>query len=58
MVKEKELQLARTLVESLAAAFEPEKYHDTYRDNLEKMIQAKIEGHKVVETPDARTSRR
>jgi len=39
------------LIESLAGEFEPEKYHDTYRANLEKMIQAKIEGHAVVETP-------
>jgi DNA end-binding protein Ku len=51
VIKEKELQLARTLIEALAANFEPEKYHDTYRENLDKMIQAKIEGHKVVETP-------
>lgn len=50
-IKDKELTLARTLIESLADTFEPQKYHDTYRDNLEKMIHAKIEGHKVVETP-------
>jgi DNA end-binding protein Ku len=51
LLKEKELSLARHLIESLAGEFEPEKYHDTYRANLEKMIQAKIEGHAVVETP-------
>ncbi len=51
VIKEKELQLARTLIDALASNFEPEKYHDTYRENLDKMIQAKIEGHKVVETP-------
>ncbi len=50
-VSEKELAMAKMLVESLAGAFEPEKYHDAYRDNLRKMIEAKIEGHKVVETP-------
>jgi DNA end-binding protein Ku len=50
-VKEKELALAKTLVESLASEFEPQKYHDSYRDNLKKMIDAKIQGHKVVETP-------
>ncbi len=52
-VKEKELALAKTLVESLAAGFEPEKYHDTYRTNLRQMIEAKVQGHKVVETPHA-----
>jgi DNA end-binding protein Ku len=52
VVKEKELLLAQTLVESLAAEFEPEKYHDTYRDNLRQMIEARIEGRNVVETPE------
>jgi DNA end-binding protein Ku len=53
LVKPKELELAKHLIESLADNFEPQKYHDTYRDNLMKMIEAKIEGRKVVETPAA-----
>jgi len=51
LVREKELELAKTLINSLAEDFQPEKYHDTYRDNLQKMIEAKVEGRKVVETP-------
>jgi DNA end-binding protein Ku len=50
-VKEKELALAKMLIESLIADFEPDKYTDTYRANLQKMIEAKLEGHTVVETP-------
>jgi DNA end-binding protein Ku len=50
-VKEKELNLAKMLIESLIAEFEPEKYSDAYRTNLQKMIQAKLEGQIVVETP-------
>jgi DNA end-binding protein Ku len=50
-VKEKELALAKMLIESLIADFEPQKYSDTYRANLQQLIQAKLEGHKVVETP-------
>jgi DNA end-binding protein Ku len=50
-VKEKELNLAKMLIESLIAEFEPEKYADTYRANLQKMIQAKLEGQQVVATP-------
>jgi DNA end-binding protein Ku len=52
LVKPKELEMAKTLIDALAADFEPEKYHDTYRENLQKMIEAKIEGRKVVETPE------
>jgi DNA end-binding protein Ku len=51
LVKEKELAMAKMLISSLEADFEPQKYHDQYRDNLQKMIEAKIEGKKVVEAP-------
>jgi DNA end-binding protein Ku len=52
LVKEKELALAHTLIEALASKFEPEKYKDSYRDNLMAMIQTKIQGQKVVEAPE------
>ncbi len=51
-IRDKELALARTLVESLAAEFEPQKYSDTYRENLRRMIEAKIDGNTIVETPE------
>jgi DNA end-binding protein Ku len=51
LVKDKELAMAKMLISSLEENFEPQKYHDTYRANLQKMIEDKIEGRKVVETP-------
>jgi DNA end-binding protein Ku len=51
LVKDKELAMAKMLISSLEADFEPQKYHDQYRDNLQKMIEAKIEGKKVVAAP-------
>ena len=51
LVKEQEVKLAEMLVQSLAAAFEPEKYKDTYRENLQKLIEAKINGQEVVTPP-------
>src|SRR6516165_1558824 len=53
LVKDKELEMAKMLISSLEADFEPAKYHDAYRENLQQMIEAKIEGKKVVETPVA-----
>lgn len=53
LVKEKELELAMTLVQSLQAPFEPEKYKDEYRENLKAMIKAKVEGKEIVETAPA-----
>ena len=52
LVKPAELAMANMLIDTLKADFEPEKYRDTYRDNLMKMIEAKIEGQKVVATPE------
>ena len=34
LVKEKELEMAKMLISSLEAEFEPQKYHDEYRENL------------------------
>ena len=53
MVKDKELELAMTLVNSLQAEFEPAKFKDAYRENLMAVIQAKIQGKEIVETPQA-----
>ena len=53
IVKDKELELATTLVTSLAAEFEPGKYKDSYRENLLAMIEAKVQGRQVVEAPTA-----
>src|SRR6202790_5677674 len=39
LVKEQEVKHAETLVQSLAAPFEPEKYKDTYKENLEALIE-------------------
>jgi DNA end-binding protein Ku len=43
-VREKELDLARMLVENLAAEWSPSKYTDEYRANLMKVIRAKLKG--------------
>ena len=47
LVKPRELEMAKMLVESLAAKFEPGKYRDTYREKLEAMIHARVEGRQV-----------
>jgi DNA end-binding protein Ku len=44
MVSKKELDLAKLLVSSLTAHFEPEKYRDSYREKLEALIAAKVKG--------------
>ncbi len=46
-VRPAELQMAEQLVTALADAFQPEKYSDTYRDNLMRIINAKMKGKKI-----------
>src|SRR4029079_9698250 len=43
-VRKAELDMAKSLVGSLAAAWDPSKYTDQYRDNLLKIIKAKVKG--------------
>jgi DNA end-binding protein Ku len=52
-VRKGELDMARALVESLAAEWDPSKYTDEYRENLVRVIQGKLKGKKVEPEPTA-----
>ena len=43
-IRKPELQMARTLVEQLADRWDPSQYTDQYRENLMKIIKAKLKG--------------
>ncbi len=43
----KEIELAKRLIETLAAPFKPEQFHDEYKENVEKLIESKRQGRKV-----------
>ncbi|HEY3238950.1 MAG TPA: Ku protein [Acidimicrobiia bacterium] len=47
-VSERELKMARQLIESLSTDFEPEKYQDEYREQVLALIEAKAEGQEIV----------
>lgn len=42
-----ELEVAISLVQTLAADWTPDKYADEYRDNLKKIINAKLKGKHI-----------
>ena len=46
-LKEAELKIANQLISALAAEWEPEKYHDTFQENLKALIKARLEGKEV-----------
>jgi DNA end-binding protein Ku len=49
---ERELKMASQLIESLSTKFKPEKYHDTYREAVQEIIERKAEGEKIVTPPN------
>ena len=52
-LRAQEQQMARSLVESMAGDFEPDEYTDNYREALEAVIEAKVEGREIVEPEEA-----
>ncbi len=50
-VSERELAIAVQLIEAMAGDFKPQKYHDHYREAVQKAIDAKVRGEEIVSAP-------
>jgi DNA end-binding protein Ku len=52
-LKDAEVKVAHQLIDALAAKWEPEKYYDSFEENVKKLIKARLEGKEVapVEKP-------
>ena len=44
----RELEMAQQLIDSLSAAFDPDKYRDEYRDRVLDLIERKAQGEEIV----------
>jgi DNA end-binding protein Ku len=55
-VTRKEMAMAESLVASLSADFEPDKYHDEYREQVMALIRRKADGEEL-EAPEAATEK-
>ncbi len=51
--KPAEIAMAKQLVSAMTGDFRPEEYKDEYREALEKIIEAKVEGRETVEVEEA-----
>jgi DNA end-binding protein Ku len=47
----REVEMAQQLIDSLSGAFEPEKYHDEYRERVLELIEAKAAGEEITIQP-------
>ena len=52
-VSERELKMARQLIESLSGDFEPSRYRDEYRDKVLDLIERKAQGEEITIQPEA-----
>jgi DNA end-binding protein Ku len=55
-IRPQEVAMAKSLVASMAADFDPSEFTDEYRTALQSVIDAKIEGHAVVQAAEPETS--
>ncbi len=49
----REVDMARQLIDSLAGPFEPDKYRDTYRDEVLQLVERKAQGEEIAVQPVA-----
>ena len=49
--REREVEMAQQLIESLTSEFDPSKYSDTYRERVLEMIEAKADGQEISVQP-------
>lgn len=48
-VRPQELRMASSLIESMTVDFDPDEYHDDYREALQEVVNAKIEGREILQ---------
>jgi DNA end-binding protein Ku len=52
-VSDREVKMAQQLIDSLSSDFEPEKYHDEYREKVLELIERKASGEEIAVQPEA-----
>ncbi len=54
-VRSQELKMAASLIDSMTVDFDPDEYHDGYREALQELVNAKAEGREVVQPEEGET---
>src|ERR671925_1031338 len=52
-VSDREVKMAQQLIDSLSSEFDPEKYHDEYREKVLELIERKAAGEEIAVQPEA-----
>jgi len=51
-INDRELSIAKQLVDSLTGEFDPDKYRDTYRDEVLALVERKAQGEQIAVQPE------
>lgn len=51
-VRPQELTMAESLIETMAGDFDPDEHKDAYREALQAVIEAKVEGREIAPAPE------
>ncbi len=54
-LRSQEIAMARSYIDTLTTDFDPGRYHDEYRQALQEVITAKVEGHELEAAPSTPT---
>jgi DNA end-binding protein Ku len=52
-VRPQEVQMAQTLIENLTEEWDPEEFHDEYREALFEIVEKKVAGEEITIQPEA-----
>ncbi len=55
-VRPQELKMARSLIENMTDHFDPDEFHDEYREKLEELVDAKIQGKEIAVVEETGTA--
>ena len=56
-LRAQEIRMAKSLIDSLTDAFQPEEFRDEYRAALEELVQKKVQGEEITYTEEAEPSK-
>jgi DNA end-binding protein Ku len=56
-VRDNEVQMARSLIESLTEPWNPDAYHDQYREALTEIVEKKVAGEEIETPPEPAPAR-
>jgi DNA end-binding protein Ku len=55
-VRPQELKMAQSLIANMTDHFDPDEFHDEYREKLEQVVEAKIEGKEIAVVEETGTA--